>query len=187
VPNGDEDGDGCTCGTDEYLSDGTDACVSCPDGFGKPGLGSELKLCTYVQGDTAPLFLAAAGCLFFAIASAAILLRRAEGGLRGAVRRVLNSGIGMAALKISVGACDIATDAMALFDVLGNPELGSFHITFALAFALALATSIYVLAWRCVDVLRKWRHAAVVPASLTPACQHHLRAHVRDAQISTIM
>ena len=169
VPNGDEDGDGCTCGTDDqFLPGGTDACVPCPDGFGKPGLGSELKLCTYVQGDTAPLFLAAAACLFVAIASAALLLRRAEGGLRGALRRVLNSGIGMAALKISVGACDIATDAMALSDVLGNPELESFHITFVVVFSLASVASLYVLARRSAELLRKWRDAAaaaVVPAA----------------------
>ena len=167
VPNGDEDGDGCTCRTDQFLPDGTDACVPCPDGFGKPGLGSELKLCTYVQGDTAPLFLAAAACLFVAIASAALLLRRAEGGLRGALRRVLNSGIGMAALKISVGACDIATDAMALSDVLGNPELESFHITFVVVFSLASVASLYVLARRSAELLRKWRDAAaaVVPAA----------------------
>ena len=144
-------------------------CV-CLDGFingsASDGNGTAFEVCTYIESDTAPIFIGAAGGFLLVFLGAAFALRGTEGGLFSAVQRLLTNGFAVGAGKVSLGVTDIVTDAMAVVDVLGNPALASFHTTFATAFGLATVTSLYVVARLLSIMRRKWRDdAAVAPAA----------------------
>jgi len=161
----------CTrCGDFMVSPPNASQCV-CLDGFSNEtafdGNGTASMICAYVQSDTAPIFIGAAGGFVLVVLGAAFALRGTKGGLAGAVQRLLTNGFAVGASKVSLGLADIFTDAMAVVDVLGNPALASFHTTFATAFAFATITSIYVVARLLAIMRRRWRvdAAAVVPAA----------------------
>ena len=122
----------------------------------KPKLGLERTLCLYGKGDTLPVLLGAVGAVLLAVGAAAFALRKTERGLLGSLQRLLSDGFAVAVGKTMAEASDVATDGLAVNDVLNNAALVSFHTTYGVAFAMGSCVSLYVLSKRCFEIRRKY-------------------------------
>ena len=155
----------CTCGPGEFLSPSADACTPCPSGFVKPGLGLEKALCVYGATSTWPAVVGLGGGLVLAMGFASFRLRNHHGGLLGALHALFAGGFAASLLRTSVEILDIGTDSVALNDVLRNPALASFHVTYAIVCTCGALVSLYALVKRGLEVRRKWRRAASAVAA----------------------
>ena len=138
-----------------FTSTSSNRCTPCRGGFAKPELGLESALCIYDKGDTLPLLVGAACVVLLAVGVAAFALRKNEGGLLGSFRRLFSDGFAVAVARTMAEATDVATDGLAVNDVLNNAALASFHTTYGVAFALGSCVSLFVLVKRCFEIRRK--------------------------------
>ena len=100
--------------------------------------------------------LSAACAVLLAVGAAAFALRKSERGLLGSLQRLLSDGFAVAVAKTMAEASDVATDGLAVNDVLNNAALASFHTTYGVAFALGSCVSLFVLVKRCFEIRRKF-------------------------------